>query len=138
MTTIAWDGKCLATDSQSTCGEHKSTAKKLFKDIGPFQAVALSGEVRSFDVVLDALRSQATDCEHVDVQGVMVDGKGKAWEFEGRHWGLKPIRPKTAIGSGWAIATAAMEAGADAVDALRITVKLDLYSGGRIHKHFVL
>ena len=141
MTTIAWDGVTLATDSQGNIGDQKAGdhIRKMWKNIGPFQAVALSGELRSFDIVLDAMRmNEPSDMlPQVEVQGVCVDDVGQAWEFEGHHWSFKKMKPRTAQGSGWALATAAMEGGADAVKALRITCKLDLYSGGRIQKHSI-
>jgi hypothetical protein len=139
MTTIAWDGKTLATDSQGTLGENKSGGahKKLFKDVGPFSAVALSGELRSFPTVLAAFRAGETNDEGIEVAGLCVDKNGKAWEFDGYHWTFEPIKPGAAMGTGWALATAAMDGGADAHRALKIACKLDLYSGGRIQKFTV-
>lgn len=140
MTTIAWDGKTLATDSQSNVGENKGGKhmKKLYRNVGPFQAVALTGEVRSFPLVLAAFKEGGSALEMaVEVGAICIDKMGVAWEFDGYHWSFEKMRPRTAHGSGWALATAAMEGGADAEKALRIACKLDIFSGGRIQKFTV-
>jgi hypothetical protein len=140
MTTIAWDGFTLATDSQGTLGDNKSGSvhKKLFKNIGPFRAVALSGELRAFPKVLKSFKTGDVDETKFEVVGICVDKHGVAWEFDGFHWTFQKMRPLTAMGTGWALATAAMQGGADAHKALKITCKLDLYSGGRIQKFTVV
>lgn len=139
MTTIAWDGSTLATDSQGTLGENKSGGvhKKLFTNVGPFAAVALSGELRSFPTVLDSFKSGEVAETQLEVAGICVDDMGKAYEFDGFHWTFQKVKPKTAMGTGWALATAAMQGGADASLALKIACKLDLYSGGRIQKYTI-
>jgi hypothetical protein len=140
MTTIAWDGETLATDSQGTLGDHKSGGahKKLFRNVGPFVAVALSGELRSFPSVLESFKTGDVTEDSLEVAGLCVDQHGKAWEFDGYHWTFEKVKAKTAMGTGWALATAAMQGGADAPLALKIACKLDLYSGGRIQKFTVV
>ena len=141
MTTIVWDGLTLATDSQANCGHHKAGkhVKKLWRNIGPFKAVALSGDVAAFPIVLDVFDSMepGTPSMSLDVEGVVLDEDHVAWEFDGKHWTFTRMPKHSAHGSGWALATAAMKGGADAVSALKITCELDLYSGGRVQKFTV-
>ena len=140
MTTIAWDGTTLATDSQGNQGDYTAGAhvKKLFKNVGPFQAVALCGEIGGLATVIECMKSGDEEQQQaVPVAGVVIDRKGQAWDFDGSIWSFSKVKPPSAHGSGWALATAAMRGGADADQALRITSKLCLYTGGRIQKYVV-
>lgn len=142
MTTIAWDGTALVTDSQSNWGDNLKggeSFKKLHRRVGLFEAVALAGEVRSMPIVLAALSSVNPNAQPlgVEVSGICVDGKGVAWDYDAFHGTFERIRGKKAIGSGWAIATAAMRAGADAPTALKITCDLCLFTGGRLQTYRV-
>ena len=137
MTTIAWDGKVLATDSQGNAGEYKSGEhiKKLYRNIGPFQAVAMAGQISLFPIVLEAFKDGCIeDIIPLDVTAVCIHLDGRAVHYDGAHGHFEKWKPKTATGSGWALATAAMRGGADAAKALRICCSLDMYSGGRVQK----
>lgn len=66
-----------------------------------------------------------------DINGLLVDRKGKLWFFEGYIW--YPLKEKCyAIGSGARFALPALDAGATAVEACKIGIKRDPYSGGKI------
>jgi len=56
---------------------------------------------------------------------------GSLWEFEGEVW-VKQDPGYYASGSGSPYAFAAMDAGASARDAVRIAIKRDANSGGRV------
>jgi hypothetical protein len=127
----------LVTDSQSNWGDNLKGGehfKKLYRKVGMFEAVALAGETRSFPLALSALASQDPNSKplSIEVTGIVVDGKGSAWDYDAFHGTFEKIKGSKAIGSGWAIATAAMRAGADAQAALKITCDLCLFTGGRL------
>ncbi len=66
-----------------------------------------------------------------EINGLLVDLKGHMWLYEGNIW--QRIWGKYfAIGSGSVFALGAMDAGASAVEAVRIGKKRDPYSGGKI------
>ena len=65
-----------------------------------------------------------------NIAGLRVDLKRRIWLYEGTIW--QHIKGFYAIGSGAPFALAAMDAGAGAFEAVRIGIKRDPYSGGKI------
>lgn len=135
MTTIAWDGKALAFDSQTTCGNHRDlNVTKAVKRRGAIAAVA--GTSAMGLKFLDWFRTG------------MVGDPPEAGEGDESFWGLivTPDRlliwnsagwltgksePYT-LGSGGTYALGAMAAGADARTAVEIAARYDTGTGGEI------
>jgi hypothetical protein len=66
-----------------------------------------------------------------DINALLVDTRGRVFFFEGIIW--QPIKvPYYAIGSGARFALPAMDANASAIQACKIGMKRDPYSGGKM------
>jgi hypothetical protein len=135
MTTVAWDGKTLAADSQSTTGSVRGTAAKLAKNRDGF-LVAGSGDLGTVKVWINWVLAgmppdqQPTSIEEANI--LVIDPRGRPSLFSGLAVAQPLPRRQWAIGSGGDIALGAMAAGADARQAVKIACKLDVYSGGRV------
>lgn len=125
MTTIAWDGKTLASDSQMTGSyiEQKNVSKIIRKGGDYYGIAGRLSEGKSFvEGEIDKLSDET--------ELLIVNAKGKC-VWKGRH-ASEPMPDKTAIGSGANFAMGAMLAGASAVEAVKIASKLDISTGGKI------
>jgi hypothetical protein len=95
--------------------------------------VAWSGSVQDAELLLQAMRKTAKvkhpKLECISALHLRVDGS--LWEYEGEAW-VKQDPGYYATGSGSPYAFAAMDAGASAKDAVRIAIKRDANSGGRV------
>lgn len=145
MTTIAWDGKTLAVDSQSGYGEviMDYKAKKLFRNIGIFSAVAVVGSYNeSLAYIEDVLCSVRTPVqllkdvasEEFSVIGIVRD-TGEVWKLNGdcscklyTHW---------AFGSGADFALASMDHGKSAIEAVKYAATRDLHTNNRVQSFTV-
>ena len=141
MTTIAWDGKTLAVDSMVTNGAVvvSTTEKKLFLDVGRFKAIAMAGSIVQLLPLIEWIRGgEKGDSPEMDGTDhlMCVTDKGKLLAF----WhgcsdtGLQ-CDGVSAGGSGCEIALGAMDAGATAVEAVKIACKRDVYTGGRVRSY---
>ena len=132
MTTIAFRDGILAADSRETDESItlNNTCKKVFKlkDGSLFGGAGKAEDVSRLESALKKGFSLPTLDE---VSGLLIDTKGRIWLYEGNIW--QRVKSKYyAIGSGNAFALAAMDAGATAIEAVRIGIKRDPYSGGRV------
>lgn len=66
-----------------------------------------------------------------DIAGLLVDKKRRIWIYEGNIW-QRVKMPFYAIGSGSIIAMGALDAGATAVEAVKIAINRDLWTGGKV------
>lgn len=141
MTTIAWDGKTLAVDSMVTSGDviTGTNEVKLFLDVGRFKAVAISGCIVQLLPLLDWIRSgeDGTPPKMDESDSIMcVTEKGKLLTFwhgyssTGQH-----SKGVSSGGNGWQLALGAMDAGASAVEAIKIACKRNCYTGGKIRSY---
>lgn len=137
MTTIAWDGKSLAFDSQTTCGGHRdlSVIKAVKRGAALAAAAGTSAKGLQF---LDWFRA-----------GMAGDPPEAGSEDDNSFWGLivttdrlliwnsagwlagKSDHPYT-LGSGGTYALGAMGAGADARAAVEIAARYDTGTGGDV------
>ena len=136
MTTIAWDGKTLAADSQST--EDAFVDPHEFNKIHDARdaIIAFAGDVPSGRAFMDwwnkgAERSDYPDFSDDDDMEALVFTEGKVLWYERRPF-PEEIRAPWTIGTGSPFAMAAMLAGADAKKAVDIACRLDKYSGGKV------
>lgn len=136
MTTVAWDGKTLAADSQATMGSLRCTVVKIARSRTGFLAAG-AGEINSIVPWLRWVErglkpDEQPDSLHDKSHVIIVDPKGRAYTFEGSTTRL-PLRAKFwALGSGMELALGAMAMGADARTAVKVAAKFDVYTGGRI------
>lgn len=137
MTTIAYRDGVLAGDGQETfCALHESAMTlrddcvKVFKlpDGRLFAGAHASEDIERLHQAL--IKNQAPP-KLEDVSGLMIDRRRRVWHYEGNIW-QRIKMPFFAIGSGAGFAMAAMLAGATAVEAVKIGIRLDPYSGGKV------
>ncbi|HWU70789.1 MAG TPA: hypothetical protein VN017_05495 [Pseudoxanthomonas sp.] len=135
MTTVAWDGKSLAADTQSTTGTISGRAVKIARNANGF-LVAGSGSlavVRHWiNWVLAGLPAEGQP-EVIDESTVLIiDPRGRARLFTDIPVSQPLPRRKWAIGSGSDVALGAMAMGADARTAVKVASQFDVYTGGRV------
>lgn len=136
MTTVAWDGKSLAADSQATAGVLRCRARKIVKSASGFVAAGagdLNGILPWLRWVQQGLKpEQQPETLHGKSTIIIVDPRGRAHTFEGSAVRV-PLRNKFwAFGSGAELALGAMAMGADARTAVKIASQFDVYTGGRV------
>ena len=135
MTTIATDGKIMASDSQQT-GQYidQIDCEKVFRIRG--ELVGISGDYAEARRYLEWLQNGAKkedkphfekdsdfDALHLTPQGVFCVTKNLY---------RVAVGIPAAVGSGGDFAMAAMMAGAKPRKAVEIAIRLDPHSGGRI------
>jgi len=136
MTTVAWDGKTLAADSQGTIGGIRCKVAKILRSRNGFLAAAAGPA----DAILPWLRWVAAGLkpdeqpEQLSDKGMVmiVDPKGRVYTFEGSPVRMPLLDKFWAFGSGGELAMGAMAMGADARTAVKVAAKFDVYTGGRI------
>lgn len=147
MTTIAWDGKTLSADGQSTSGSVivGTYSKKIYTEItqntkiydAQVVAIAVSGTCGDEYHVIKAIRNNSL-LLHKELSFEVIlfteDGKcfvmhkskdnemAKMWEQE----------PPYAIGSGRDFALAAMAMGKDSYDAVMFAADFDIYTNDNV------
>lgn len=150
MTTIAYREGVLASDSRVTIKAFidNDNVKKLFK-LPDGSVVGMAGSWTPGMDLYRALKKaakEAKDGEEMQLpfvngkyQAILVSPLGDAWYNENGEWNnLKKWNyDYIAIGSGGAVAMAAMDAGADARTAVAVGIKRDVYSGGKIQSYKV-
>jgi 20S proteasome alpha/beta subunit len=95
--------------------------------------VAWAGAVQDAELLLRAMRKTSNDPHPKlqDISALHLRVDGSLWEYEGEAW-VKQDPGYYATGSGSPYAFAAMDAGASAKDAVRIAIKRDANSGGKV------
>jgi len=140
MTTIAYDGKTLCIDSQTTTEViHTRTTKKMWLDVGDFPCVAMCGNSADWAPALQWLRDGAKPNEWGscwDVAAWAVTKSGKVERYVRGH--PESVTSPDSDGSGAEIALGAMAAGATARQAMKIARGYDLYTGGKIRAYKIL
>lgn len=140
MTVIAWDGKVLAADKQSTSAGLRTTTTKLRR--------LLSGEVLAYCGDADSGRAVAEwyadgadpakwpkcQSDKDDWARLIVGSRNGIKVYERQPYGM-PIEDKfIAWGSGRDFAIGAMARGASAVEAVKIAMRFDTGCGMGIDK----
>ncbi|AHB12148.1 peptidase HslV family [Xylella phage Paz] len=131
MTTIAWDGEYLYSDSQSTADNTKSKCVKLFR--AGKARLAFTGEVHRFPALVAAVAAGEDPLPLLGSETRMfhvLDGVLTIYD-DGDSW--TETAPAFA-GSGSQFARGAHAAGASVAQAVRIAADLDLYSGGPVRR----
>ena len=136
MTTIAFDGKTLAVDSQGTSSGLISTLseQKLFLDVGEFKAVAFCGETGAYRRVVEWIRN---GCDgDITVKGdwcaVCLKENGELIQYCDSLPYEQICDVPYANGSGFGVAMGAMKAKASAVEAIEVAKELCIYTGGKV------
>ena len=132
MTTIAWDGMTVASDSQSTEGEIRGLhpCKKLIKYKGNIYAFA--GTISSCKEVIRWLKrgGKKTDVpEMADMDFAVLQFKDGKCFLYCADFSPSQILPPYTMGTGKEVALGAILAGVTAQEAVRITCDVDINSG---------
>lgn len=132
MTTIAADAGLglMASDSQWTDGDARGIARKIFRIRGAL--IGFAGNLGEIELAREWFKSGFTsDYPDVGVTALIMRGRSlSTWTVID---GEIPMRqPRFAIGTGGLCARAAMIAGADCAQAVRIACTIDANSGGRV------
>lgn len=150
MTTVAWDGKTLASDTQASSGDVVCSVyeQKIYPapDSGweiygdRIVAIGCSGDCGAEMELQDLLKHNLTyNSEFLPTfsfHAIAIVGNGRAYivakdKGDTRASISLQVTPY-AIGSGGLIARTAMHCGKDARGAVQVAIDLDCYSGGRI------
>lgn len=150
MTTIAWDGKTLASDTQATSGDVvcSYTEQKIYTppesgwEVCGSKVVALgcSGDCGAEMELQELLKNNLTYASEFlptfSFTALAIIGAGRAYiiskeKGETRASISLQVEPY-AIGSGGLIARTAMHCGKNAREAVQVAIDLDCYSGGSV------
>ncbi len=135
MTTIAFDGKTLACDSQ---GNGAYTVQGPMKKIWKVRNLIFgwsglySDSILYRDWLIAGRPEKKPDIGYSGEGCALLIEGGKAWLQHAPHFVKVPVGPQAAVGCGCDFAMGAMLAGADARQAVKIAVKLDKGSGGKV------
>lgn len=130
MTTIAWDGRTLASDSQVTGDYLENTFVKIrrFRNVLCGACGAMEQAELFFRWVKDGMPDKRPELTEIDA--LLVRGKTCYWYGE-KLIGIRAAK-LSAIGSGARFAIAAMHCGKTSKEAIALARKLDAGTGGRI------
>lgn len=150
MTTVAWDGKTLASDTQASTGSVvcSLSEQKIYTppesgwEIYGSKVLAFgcSGDCGAEMELQDLLKHNLTYSSEFlptfSFTALAIIGAGRAYiitkeKGETRASISLQVEPY-AIGSGDLIARTAMHCGKDAREAVQVAIDLDCYSGGRV------
>lgn len=141
MTTIAYRRGVLASDSRVTMVEQGESPyitsdkeKKIWRlPDGRLFAAAKGCEdgIRLYDLMRKSQKKWPS-LKLEDINAICIDTDGSIHFYEGTIW-QRVKEPWIAIGSGSRVgAIPALMAGASAIDAVKIGIRCDPYSGGRV------
>jgi 20S proteasome alpha/beta subunit len=136
MTTIAYKDGILAGDTRLTDDSGyiwSDNCRKVFK-LPDGSLFAAAGDSEGGELLLKSLRGEKDVPElesDMDITAVRITPSGELFLTEGATW-TRWHEPYVAIGSGKRAALAALQLGSNAVVAVRIGMKGDCYSGGRV------
>ena len=127
MTTVAWDGETVAADSQIAASYiDPSGVNKLIKKRGKVYAMAGTySQVYEYIINNKPITCEESCCLIIDLKTkqAMIQEIG----------GMYPVKPPVSIGSGSDFAITAMTLGKTAIEAVKIAIKLDPNSGGKVN-----
>lgn len=134
MTTLAWDGRYLAADGRITTGTTIATdANQKITILGDY-VVAIAGNVPDAKKLIDMLINGGKADSILSSSGLYILN-GKCFSFgcddDGELWEC-PSPYCNAVGTGEDHALTAMDCGNDAREAVQLSIKRDIYTGGHV------
>lgn len=134
MTTIATDGKTMASDSRATSGDVivGRRVKKLWKleDGTIIGGAGTQTQILKFVEWFQKDDDSPPPKKLNDLMVLVLYPDGKIDQFEGGVF--LPTEAPAAIGTGWISALTAMDMKATPAQAVKMAIKRDVYSGGPI------
>lgn len=148
MTTVAWDGRVLASDSQEELLGWATYGARKIHLVLPGIYVGLSGSDALGNHYLSTLQSSWNEDprkipalkldgtpldETSNIQALVIDARTSIPRCYRLFMdGLQPVSGPQSIGSGAAMAYPALLLGLSSMEAVRFAIKHDPYSGGEI------
>jgi ATP-dependent protease HslVU (ClpYQ) peptidase subunit len=141
LTTVAYKDGVIAADSMSVIDKMKWSlrCKKVWK-LPNGDVIGFAGPVMHFRKSVDLLNASiraAKNKNSIDLPDLhkslfaLLASKTHIYMWTGKDWSMD--KPEAyAYGPGEKYAQGAMDAGADAVTAIKVAIKRDLYTGGRV------
>lgn len=131
MTTIVYDGKTIACDSRVSGNYTFDRIKKLHR-VGNL-VFGTCGRVSSAMAFIEWAkdRTKAKPKIDDDFEVLEVHPSGKVYSYDHNFTKCPEVAP-CAIGSGSPFAMAAILCGKDAIGAVKVAIKLDQNSGGKV------
>lgn len=136
MTTIAYDGRYIAVDSRLSSNGHVATDECKKFDIFEDWILFWSGVIHQKDLCINIFIAKGEFFEDAKVNLTAYNKKTKSvyhTYVENKKFIMDKLEWKDAQGSGSCYAIGAMDAGKSAVDAVKIAMKRDCATGGKIH-----
>lgn len=140
MTTIAWDGKTIATDTQATSTYiDQNTYDKIFTTKAG-EIVACAGacsDIAAFRLWLENGDDDKDFPEGIkELHALLVDTSDASSGVSAYYYDNRPerfpVKAPCAVGSGQDFAMGALLMGASARQAVAVAIKLDPFTGGKI------
>jgi hypothetical protein len=138
VTTIAFRNGILAGDGRETIQNDEHSSYYILQDkcrkVLKLRDGRLFGGAHGSESIVrleEALKKGLPAPKLEDIAGLLIDTKGRIFLYEGNIW-QRVKAPYYAVGSGSILAFGAMDAGATAIEAVRIAVRRDPYSGGKV------
>ena len=150
MTTIAWDGKTLASDSRSTVGDtivddvtfkivvagekdNWTICDMKVKAFAGAGSGAIPAELKDYLIAGIKRDTKLRKGFQFSVIAICERGGFELYKSDGVDYlEIQPLSPKRAMGTGANFALAAMLSGKDAFEAVEVAIKCDVYSGGSV------
>lgn len=132
MTTVAYRDGVLAGDTRVTTGDRINTEKqrKVWKLKDGFLFGAAGG-IEDIERLKIAIKMGNEPPALTDISAILISPQSQIFLYEGHTWVKQPDK-YYAVGTGHDLAMTAMDCGADAVTAVRMGIKRDTKSGGRV------
>ncbi|CNI75380.1 hypothetical protein [Yersinia pekkanenii] len=156
MTTIAWDGRTLATDGQSTLNGLvcSLTEQKIYTPAehekwkvngDEVLAIAISGDCGAEYELRDKLAKGVTyETEFSSdsrFSAIAIRGPFQAYGISSQENSTQisfyPLTEHCAVGTGATVASTAMKLGKTAIEAIDVAIEMDVYSGGNVQAYTV-
>ena len=134
MTTVVYDGKTIAADRGTFTGNciELSNVKKIFKRGDLF--ISGAGNLADLQEFAD---TQERKPEFCDSEFIIINSKTGACFHIDQDGRKCKIKPPLVVGSGKDYAIAAVASGLDAIEAVKVAIKLDPYSNNGVQSYTV-
>jgi 20S proteasome alpha/beta subunit len=135
LTSIAWDENTIASDSR-VCTTSETIINnhtiKIFnlKNGGVMGCAGGVAVGQAFRKWFDGEADMPDITENYNV--IYIDNKYKCWLYDGTSKVAIKVEKRGAIGTGSKFAYAILDYGGTAEEAVRIAIKRDIWSGGKI------
>lgn len=139
MTTLAWDGRHLAADGRLTSGDLILTDDDCKISITNNMVIAFCGSTSDYKMLSDAIANNENKSgKDLGSSALFLESADSCALFScsttsnGEFWKCSCEGFNRAIGSGGAFAITAMDTGLNAMEAVKMAIMRDIYSGGTI------